>query len=52
MAARTQGFSLFLSDICYAHSHKLSISNPPFAGTFTCGRHKRVAHPVQEYRYV
>ncbi len=52
MAARIHDLSPLLSDICYIHSHKLSISIPPFAGGLNCGRLKRVAKPVQEYRYV
>jgi hypothetical protein len=48
MAARTSGFALLVSDICYTLSPALLISLPPVAGQFTCAWLERVAHPVQE----
>jgi hypothetical protein len=48
MAARTSGFSLRLSDICYTLSHNCSISLPPVPRTFVRGRLERVVHPAQE----
>lgn len=44
MAVRAQGFSLFLSDICYAPSHDFIFSLPPGAGSLDRDRFQRVAH--------
>jgi len=48
MAARTSGFLLLLSDICYTLSHNCLISLPPVPGAFIRGRLERVVHPAQE----
>ena len=44
MAVRAQGFSLFLSDICYALSHHVLFSLPSVAGSLDRDRCQRVAH--------
>ena len=46
MAARTLGFSLYLSDICYTLSHNFLISFSHVAWPINCARFERVAHPV------
>jgi len=48
MAARTAGFSLLLSDICYALSHNRLISSSPVPGPTDRVRPERVVQPVQE----
>lgn len=48
MAARAQGFSLFLSDICNTPSRNFIFSLPPAAGSLDCDRFQRVAHLLQE----
>ena len=46
MAARTQGYSLLLSDICYTLPHTILISLPPVTRPYDCVRFERMAHPV------
>lgn len=46
MAARTPGFSLHFSDICYALPYNFSISFSHVARPINCARFERVAHPV------
>jgi len=48
MAARTSGFSLFLSDICYTLSHNCLILLPLVPGTYDRARSERVVQLVQE----
>ena len=48
MAAKTSGFSLLLSDICYTLSRNRLISLPPVTGPFDRIRHERVVLSVQE----
>ena len=46
MAARAQGYSLLLSDICYTLPHTILISLPPVSRPYDCVRFERMAHPV------
>ncbi len=48
MAARTNGYSLFLSDICYIPSRNFLISLPSVAGSLDRDRFQRVAKLLQE----
>lgn len=46
MAARTLGFSLYLSDICYILSQTLLISLPPAVGPYERDWLESVVYPV------
>jgi hypothetical protein len=48
MAARTQGYSLFLSDICYTPSRNFLFSLPPVARSLGRDCYQRVANLLQE----
>jgi len=48
MAARTPGFSLYISDICYTLPYNFLISFSHAARLINCARFERVAHPVEE----
>jgi hypothetical protein len=48
MAAKTSGFSLLLSDICYTLSRNCLISLPPVSGTIARAWPERVVQPAQE----
>lgn len=48
MAARTHGYSLFLSDICYIPSRNFLFSLPPVARSPVCDCYQRVANLLQE----